>query len=71
MGYWFITMLNYLQYFYRAVINNLFVISDFINNHVQYFGFKGYMINFMRPFNFKDMSEPYYECNQTKDQKVK
>lgn len=29
IGYWFIIMLNYLQYFYRAVINILFVISEF------------------------------------------
>lgn len=27
--YWFVIMLNYLQYFYSAVINNLSVISDF------------------------------------------
>lgn len=29
IGYWFIIMLNYLQYFYRAVINVLFVIKEF------------------------------------------
>lgn len=29
IGYWFIIMLNYLQYFYRAVINILFVIKEF------------------------------------------
>lgn len=39
IGYWFIIMLHYLQYFYRAVINILFVVSEsnmMVNKCVRY-----------------------------------